>query len=347
MKKVTIIAPAYNHERYIAQCIESALAQTYKNWEMIIVDDGSDDKTGEIAKRYKDPRIRYHCLPHRGIMKLGETYNYALDRAEGEILAILECDDYWPRDKLETLVPFFEDEKVVMAYGFARLVSADGKEKELTIPSNHLVKNFPTSVFFNDPVGTAACFMARSDVRTYTFPCALMMRTAAVRKMSGFKSVPGLPFIDYPTFINLSLEGKYFFVPRVMGYWRQHINSNTQTRDDEKTNELLRDYALKFIDDHASLLPLAPFERKAIAQTWEHIDEEGAFSSARKLLLMKRWREARAKFKKILLKEKRVKRWTIALFGYSASWLHRDIEQIYSLTGRATMKDLLPRTKEK
>src|SRR5688500_377534 len=93
---VTIVTPAYNQKRYIAECVESVLAQTYPHWEQIVVDDGSTDGTPEIVESYRDPRIRCIRLPHRGLAALGESYNTALAAARGELVAILEGDDLWP-----------------------------------------------------------------------------------------------------------------------------------------------------------------------------------------------------------------------------------------------------------
>jgi len=131
--------------------------------------------------------------------------------------------------------------------------------------------------------------MARSDVRTFTFPCSVIIRTETLRKIGGFQNVPGLPFVDFPTFITLGLQGKFFFTPQIMGYWRQHVRSNTQTRDEERTNYLLRDFVLKFLDTNQKLLmlPMSVSELHRIEKTWERIPEESAFSQGRRLLLMK------------------------------------------------------------
>jgi len=99
-KLVSIITPTYNHAEFIGACIESVLAQTYPYWEMIIIDDGSTDDTGEVVARYEDDRIRYIRQPNMGVERLTETYNKALSLARGEYIAILEGDDYWPDYKL-------------------------------------------------------------------------------------------------------------------------------------------------------------------------------------------------------------------------------------------------------
>jgi len=100
MKMVSIITPTFNHEAYISDCIESVLAQTYPNWEMIIVDDGSTDRNLEVMSRFKDDRIRVFPMEHVGLAHLDDTYNFALEQANGELVAILEGDDYWTANKL-------------------------------------------------------------------------------------------------------------------------------------------------------------------------------------------------------------------------------------------------------
>src|SRR5947207_2132870 len=83
----SIVTPTYNHERFIGACIESVLAQSYTNWEMIIVDDGSTDNTWNILQYYTkiDARIRPFHQENKGIWCLAETYNFALQHSRGEM----------------------------------------------------------------------------------------------------------------------------------------------------------------------------------------------------------------------------------------------------------------------
>ena len=82
---VSIVSPTYNHATYIADCIESVLKQTYSNWEMIIIDDGSTDGTFAVAQEYtkKDNRIQAYTQKNIGIFRLGESYNFALSKCKG------------------------------------------------------------------------------------------------------------------------------------------------------------------------------------------------------------------------------------------------------------------------
>lgn len=115
--KISIITPTFNHEKYITECIESVVRQTYPNWEMIIIDDGSTDGTPDIIKRYNDSRIIYIRKDHKGIDNLVDSYNRALKISNGEFILILEGDDYIPANRLEIQLLTFKDRKVVFSHG--------------------------------------------------------------------------------------------------------------------------------------------------------------------------------------------------------------------------------------
>src|SRR5690349_3366859 len=121
---LTIITPTYNHQDYIGQCVESVLRQTYSNWEQIIIDDGSFDNTASIISGFRDSRICLERQENQGPFELARTYNRALSLAKGELIAILEGDDFWPPDKLSALVPAFLDNNIVLAYGAVADVDA-------------------------------------------------------------------------------------------------------------------------------------------------------------------------------------------------------------------------------
>lgn len=97
--KVTIMIPTYNQEEYIAEAIESALSQDYPNLEVIVTDDCSKDRTGEIAKRYTtDPRFRY-ILNETNLGRVGNYHNTLYTHATGEWVINLDGDDYYTDSK--------------------------------------------------------------------------------------------------------------------------------------------------------------------------------------------------------------------------------------------------------
>lgn len=100
---ITVIIPVYNVEQYIARCLDSVLAQTYTNLDVLIVDDGSPDNSIDIAQRYaeRDPRIRIIRQENGGICK---TRNTALDAVRGEWIAFLDSDDSFEPEAMEKLL---------------------------------------------------------------------------------------------------------------------------------------------------------------------------------------------------------------------------------------------------
>lgn len=105
--KVSIIMPTFNCARYIAESIDSVLAQTYEDWELWIVDDQSEDDTLQTIERYlADERIRYVCLETHG--GAAAARNRGLQLARGQYIAFLDSDDLWMPEKLEKQVDFLE-----------------------------------------------------------------------------------------------------------------------------------------------------------------------------------------------------------------------------------------------
>lgn len=98
---VSVIMPAYNAEKYIGEAIASVCAQTYENWELLILDDGSGDRTAEIAQAYAQLDARIRVLRNPQNMGAAKTRNRGFDIAKGEWIALLDSDDVWHSDKLE------------------------------------------------------------------------------------------------------------------------------------------------------------------------------------------------------------------------------------------------------
>lgn len=111
---VSVIIPVYNCEKYLAEAIESVLAQTYCPIEVIVVDDGSTDRTAEVAKQFSK-KIRYYYQKNGGI---GLARNTGVDVANGQFLAFLDSDDLWLKDKLMSQMAIFDvDPKLDILFG--------------------------------------------------------------------------------------------------------------------------------------------------------------------------------------------------------------------------------------
>lgn len=111
---VSIIMPLYNCEQYIAKSIESVINQTYSDWELLIVDDCSTDKSVEVVKSFTDKRIKLLSNEHNSGAALSR--NYALREAKGKWIAFLDSDDMWLPTKLEEQLQFMNENNYSFTY---------------------------------------------------------------------------------------------------------------------------------------------------------------------------------------------------------------------------------------
>lgn len=110
--KFSIIVPCYNVEKYITECVESVINQTYENWELLLVDDLSEDGTLGVIRELKkqDARIQVYEKEHGG---LPHTRNYGLEHATGDYVCLLDGDDYWSLEHLEKVADFIREHSIV------------------------------------------------------------------------------------------------------------------------------------------------------------------------------------------------------------------------------------------
>jgi len=112
MAAVTVVMPAYNHEKFVGEAVESVLAQTMDDWELLVVDDGSTDKTAEVVMSFRDPRVRLIRQLNRGAH---HALNRGLEEAAAPWVAILNSDDRFRRDKLERHLAYHDSNPVSQA----------------------------------------------------------------------------------------------------------------------------------------------------------------------------------------------------------------------------------------
>lgn len=142
---VSIIMPSYNTEQFIVTTIESVLSQTYKDWELIIVDDCSPDNTDEVVKPYlMNTRIRY--LKNVKNSGAAVSRNRALREAKGKWIAFLDSDDLWMPDKLEKQINFMEMNGYHFSYTKYSEIDVDGKRNGVSVRGP---KRITKTGFFN------------------------------------------------------------------------------------------------------------------------------------------------------------------------------------------------------
>lgn len=144
---VSIITPTYNSEKYIGQTIQSVINQTYSNWELIIVDDCSEDNTNKIVAMFakRDRRIKYIKMNNNSGAAVAR--NEALNISNGRFIAFLDSDDLWKETKIEHQIKFMMEKNIGFSFTSYQLISEDGEEMNKTIIApnevdyNFLLKN--------------------------------------------------------------------------------------------------------------------------------------------------------------------------------------------------------------
>jgi glycosyltransferase involved in cell wall biosynthesis len=204
--QVSVIIPVYNGDRYIVQAVESVLCQTFTNLEIIVVDDGSTDRTQQVLQPYID-RIRYIYQQNQGA---AVARNLACELAQGEFLAFLDADDYFLPDKLEKqIVCFNADPALDMVQTGWFIVDEKGQNISAVKPWQQA------------PKLDLASFIIYKCVR----PSAMMLRREWWERLGGFDShLPPTEDLDFA--LRLTLKGcKAVWLEETLTCYRQH-NSN-------------------------------------------------------------------------------------------------------------------------
>ncbi len=124
---VSIVMPAYNCEKYVVEAINSILAQTYRNWELLVLDDGSKDNTLRIIKEFSQKDSRIKALPNGKNMGVSATRNRGIELASGEWIAFLDSDDMWKPEKLEKQFEIVEKEAAEFLFTGSSYINEEGE----------------------------------------------------------------------------------------------------------------------------------------------------------------------------------------------------------------------------
>ena len=162
MKKVSVIIPVYNAEKYIAATVQSVLSQTYENFEIIIVDDGTPDNSVKVCQQFDDARIKIIHQQNKG---LPGARNTGIRHAQGDYLAFLDADDIWLPEKLEKHVEHLNNSPTVgISFCYSAFINEQGNSTGIYQKPRKLYDITPSYVLCRNPVGNGSAAVIRRKV---------------------------------------------------------------------------------------------------------------------------------------------------------------------------------------
>lgn len=166
VKLVSIIMPSYNSSSTILRSIESILTQSYQKWELLVVDDCSDDNTVQIIEAISDPRIKCYSL-HSNSGSPAKPRNFALDVASGDYIAFLDSDDCWRSDKLAKQIFFMEENNLEFTCTAYDIINVNGMNISSYCPPRKVTYE---QLLTNNSIGCLTAVVRKDLIGDYKFP---------------------------------------------------------------------------------------------------------------------------------------------------------------------------------
>ena len=226
MPKVSVLIASYNHEKYIGYAIQSVLGQTYQDFEIVIVDDGSKDNSVEVIRSFTDPRIRLICFEqNQGACTAAKRL---LQEAKGEYIAILNSDDAFLPEKLAKQVDFLDrNDKYGAVFSYAQIIDEAG---EIFTDENH----FYSKIFVQEN-------KSRHEWLRYFFyngNClchpSIMIRSECYESV-GFYDERYYQLPDFDIWIRLCLKYEIYIIPENLIEFRVRENEANASGDNYTT----------------------------------------------------------------------------------------------------------------
>lgn len=219
-KDISIIIPIYNAEKYLKRCIDSVVNQTKKELEIILINDGSNDNSENVIKKYKDERIKYFKNKNQGI---GKTRNFGIEKATGKYMMFLDSDDFLDLDACKKMYDkAIKDKLDIVVCNYYKIFD-DQKKEKVELPS------FANSSLKENP----------DIICEHLAPWAKLYKTSLIKK-NKIRFVENLKYEDAPFVIEAldkaQIIGK---TDDYLNYYVIHNNSETTVMD-EKVFDIIK-----------------------------------------------------------------------------------------------------------
>lgn len=219
---ISVVMPIFNREQYVSQAIESVLAQTYRNWELILVDDGSTDRSIAIAQQFAErfaDRIRWTCHEGGANRGISATRNAGMKLSRGAYIACLDSDDLWVPDKLETQAQIALDHpEVGLIFGATNYWHPDNPEQSREIPAGG-----PLNCVVQPP----ALFTVMYPIGTGVSPSmnTVLLKKGVIMAAGGWEESFKTSYEDQAMLCRIYLSETTYNSSKICDLYRQHLES--------------------------------------------------------------------------------------------------------------------------
>ncbi len=213
---VSVIINCYNGEKYLREAIDSVIAQTYENWELVFWDNQSTDSTREIVESYKNPKIHYYYASEH--TPLGEARNLAVEKANGEYINFLDADDVWSSNKLDEQVKLIVPGKVEVVYTPFEIIYGEN-----TKPSKKMLRNYDRLISHT---------LYKGDIYTKILEENYIIFSGILFKKKIFIEVGGVngsfqQYEDWDLLLKTALSTQFGVAKGAKTFYRIHGSNNT------------------------------------------------------------------------------------------------------------------------
>lgn len=243
---VSVVIPAYNHERFIGAAIDSVLQQTVSDFELIVIDDGSTDNTGEIVQSYQDKRISYTWQENQDAFN---TINRGMGKAQGRFISILNSDDIYSLNRLEKLLAY--QNKTEAECLFTGVIPISDEGDEFTDPDFGWNQWHNRAMAYHKECGDLYTAFLRSNLMVTT--SNLFMTAEAARRVGKFCTLRYLHDYDYIFRMMLAYpDGVHYLEDEKLLYYRIHSGntlSEAAIKGRLQDQEVIKQYMLARVPD--------------------------------------------------------------------------------------------------
>lgn len=252
--KVTVIVASYNYEQFIEETLRSIAGQTFEDFEVLVIDDGSKDHSCQIVQKFVQEDIRFHLLTHPNHQNKGlsETIQIGLDKARGTWIAFLESDDIWMKDCLEkrfqVINKYDSDEIGIAINNIEPIVMAGADSSWFNSYVPRVLQNIQSEGEKGSPIDLSNQMLEENYFPTFS---AVMLKKEVFKQCS-FDTPVG-KWLDWFLWIQAVQFSKVVYYPGKLTLWRLHPNSWNHK---QSLSQYVKDYDLFRSKVAEVLLPL-------------------------------------------------------------------------------------------